>query len=219
MTEHPLPKMEIWHPHVHPSTPSGYAELDMHLVAISDSIPFDPSDDQLANLALQLFGIPSPVSSWELAEFASPYYGEDPISEALELRIGRAWSLSVGFQAASAPNEHIATTPHPRVLSIPDTVRRSGALRPLTELPLIAMADSSSRPACEAAAKHLPDETVASTPKFEGYTQLRVVIETYPGTALDALDEFVDLCDRYELNMSWREFISLVDARHGDTVE
>jgi hypothetical protein len=197
--------MEVWHQRLHVFADAKVFNISAHLVASLDSISLDPTSAILVDAYLRELGLRDFVlRKWELVEFVSPYYGEDPIAESWDLRVGRAWNLKAEVTSASSVDLRLPASRQMR-LPISEDIPQGHVLRPKEQLPLVALADSRSHDLCEAAAREFSRGVGIEVFRFDNYSQLRAVIDR--ADSLGALDDFLDLCDRYELVINWRDFL------------
>lgn len=184
----------------------GTSLFALDLVAARDWIALAPQDDAFARSCAEACGIsPVEVESWRLREFASPYYGEEPFSETWGTRVDRLWRLVVDLGPGVQQDPMIPAGRPASSVALPDSVEVGGDITPLEDLPVLAIGDARERTSCLAAVHDLPEDSGVEVITYDGYSQLRVDVSQWHLNTLEALDEFIEVCDRHEIHMSWRD--------------
>ncbi|GAA4212752.1 hypothetical protein [Actinocatenispora rupis] len=197
----PWYEFEVFTPRIMNRASAHTVSLD--LVARGDAIPLEPQDGDLARFCAAACGIRADVRGWRLREFVSPYYSGNPFAESWASRVQRIWTLDVTLDGPAALRTVELRGSLPRTFGLPDSVQVGTDMTPYQELPVLALADSADHRSCRAAAAALPERTGIEIVEYAGHSQLRVDVSTWTMPTLDALDEFIEVCDPHGLTMSW----------------
>jgi hypothetical protein len=190
---------ELWLPHL--ETRAGDAQtLKFDLRYLPDgTIPLDPTDTVFPAACARACGVVASVPlSWRLREFASPFYGQEPLSSRQFERVGRAWEIAIDLPSDADTTGLAAHGPEPRRLSLPEDARfvSEENLLPYSELPAIAIALSRSQLTTDLLTTSLPRSVPTPILTDHGeYTEIRVDSETELDSAWEWLDGFCRLAE------------------------